>query len=360
MSTEPLTIRSIQARPVDVPLARPIRTAVGTIPSAPLVLIDVLTKEGITGRSYIFGYTPLTLEPLTALIGNLAPMLAGKPVIPAERKVEFERTFRLLGRQGLLGMALSGLDMAFCDALGQAAEQPVARLLGGDVRPLPAYDSFGIVDPSDDRRALEASLAQGFKAIKIKIGGGDLQRDVETVAAVRKIIGEQTALMLDYNQSLTVDEAVRRIERLADYDPHWIEEPVPAEDLSGHAAVRAASPIPIQTGENWWFLADMAKSVEAGASDYAMPDLMKIGGITGWLAAMGLAEAAAMPVSSHIFVEASAHVMAVTPTAHWLEFLDKARPILAEPMKLEDGEVRPQGVGLGIAWDEDAVNRYRV
>lgn len=358
MTSKPLTIRSIQVRPIDVPLARPIRTAVGTIPSAPLVLIDVLTEEGITGRSYIFGYTPVTLAPLTALLDNLAPMLAGRTVVPADRKADFDGIFRLLGRQGLLGMALSGLDMAFWDALGHASGQPVARLLGGDCRLLPAYDSFGIVSPSEDRAALEASLQQGFKAIKIKIGGGDLHRDIETVAGVRDIIGDGIALMLDYNQSLTAVEAVRRIERLAEYDPYWIEEPVPAEDLSGHAAIRAASPVPIQTGENWWFLADMAKSLEAGASDYAMPDLMKIGGITGWLAAMGLAEAAAMPVSSHIFAEASAHVMAVTPTAHWLEFLDKARPILAEPMAVENGMVRPQGIGLGIAWDEDAVKRF--
>lgn len=358
MTAEALTIRSIWARPVDVPLARPIRTAVGAIPSAPLMLIDVLTEEGITGRSYIFGYTPMTLAPLTALIGNMAPMLAGKPVAPFERKKDCERAFRLLGRQGLLGMALSGFDMAFWDALGQAAGQPVARLLGGTTEPLPVYDSFGIVSPAEDRRALEDSLARGFKAIKIKIGGGDLRRDLETVASVRDIIGCEIALMLDYNQSLTVVEALRRIERLAEYGPYWIEEPVPAEDLSGHAAIRAASPVPIQTGENWWFVADMAKAIEAKVSDFAMPDLMKIGGITGWLSAMGLAEAAAIPVSSHVFIEASAHVLAVTPTAHWLEFLDMAQPILTEPMVVDDGMVRPQGIGLGITWNEDAVERY--
>lgn len=360
MTADILTIRSIRARPVNVPLARPLRTASGTIPSAPLVLIDVTTEQGITGRSYIFGYTPVTLAALTVLLGDVAPMMTGKVAAPVERKADFERRFRLLGRQGLLGMVLSGLDMAFWDAQGQAAGQPVARLLGGSTDPLPAYDSFGIVDPIEDRPVLEQSLAQGFKAIKIKIGDGDLRRDVETVAAVRDIIGAETALMLDYNQSLTLTEAQRRIEQLAPYQPCWIEEPVAAEDLSGHAAIRAASPVPIQTGENWWFVADMAKAIAAGASDFAMPDLMKIGGVTGWIGAMGLAEAAGLPVSSHAFVEASAHVLAVTPTAHWLEFLDKARPIIAEPLVVEDGMVRPQGVGLGITWNEEAVERYQV
>ena len=155
----------------------------------------------------------------------------------------------------------------------------------------------------------------------------------ETLAAVREIIGDEVRLMVDYNQSLTVPEAVRRIERLADYDLHWVEEPVPAEDLAGHAAVRAVSPVPIQTGENWWFPQDMAKAIAAQACDLAMPDIMKIGGVTGWLRAAGQAEAASLPVSSHIFIEASAHVLAVTPTCHWLEYLDIAAGVLKELKK---------------------------
>ena len=140
----------------------------------------------------------------------------------------------------------------------------------------------------------------------------------------------------------------------------WIEEPVPAEDLAGHAAVRAASPVRIQTGENWWFPRDMAKAIAAGALDYAMPDLMKIGGITGWLSAMGQAEAASIPMSSHLFIEASAHVLPVTPTAHWLEFLDVAGAVLAEPFRPIDGKVTARGPGLGIEWDEAAVKKFAV
>lgn len=354
----PLTIRSLRARGVIVPLTRPIRTAVGAIPAAPLVLVDVLTEEGITGRAYIFGYTPLTLAPLVALLSNLEEPLKGKAVVPAARTKQFEDSFRLLGRQGLVGMVLSGLDMALWHALGRAADQPVVRLIGGAPTPLPAYDSYGIVDPAADRRALEQSLDQGFRAIKIKLGDGDLDKDVATVAAVRDIIGPGIALMVDYNQSRTVTETLRRIDRLVKYDIYWIEEPVPAEDLVGHAKIRAASPIPVQTGENWWFAQDMAKAIAAGACDYAMPDVMKIGGVTGWLRAMGLAEPAAIPVSSHAFVEASAHLLPVTPTAHWLEFLNKAEHILTAPMTVVDGHVTARGPGLGMDWDEDAVARH--
>jgi mandelate racemase len=358
MSRPELIIESLKARAVLVPFARPIRTAVGTIPSAPLVLIDIETVQGVTGRAYIFGYTPLTLAPLVQFLRNVEPLLKGKAAAPAARMREFERTFRLLGRQGLVGMALSGVDMTLWDALGRAAGEPVARLLGGDLTPITAYDSYGVIDVAADRKALEGSIARGFRAIKVKIGDGDLARDIETVRAVRDIIGPGVALMVDYNQSLTVGEALRRIDALAKYDLTWVEEPVPAEDLQGHARVRAASPVRIQTGENWWFPQDMAHAIAAGASDYAMPDLMKIGGITGWMRAMGQAEAASLPVSSHIFVEASAHALAATPTAHFLEYLDKASALLAEPYVVENGKVAPRGPGLGLDWDEKAVSKY--
>ena len=248
--------------------------------------------------------------------------------------------------------------MAFWDALGQSVGWPVARLLGGDGKPLPAYDSYGVVEPKQDENDIRRSLDKGFKAIKIKIGDGDLGKDVATVRAVRSMISSETALMVDYNQSLGPAEACRRIEQLADFDLHWVEEPVAAEDLQGHARVRTATGVRVQTGENWWFPRDMQKAVSAGASDFAMLDIMKIGGVTGWLRAAGQAEAASLPVSSHIFIEASAHVLAVTPTAHWIEHLDLARAVLANPCEIADGKISAKGPGLGIAWDEAAVARY--
>ncbi len=255
-------------------------------------------------------------------------------------------------------MAISGLDMAFWDALGQAQGLSVARLLGGEDQPVPAYDSYGVVLPGSEREALEASLAQGFDAIKIKIGGGDLSRDLAMVAWVRAVIGDQTRLMVDYNQSLSVPEALRRIRALAAYDLDWVEEPVPAEDLSGHAAVRTASGVAIQTGENWWFPEDAARAIAAGASDFAMLDIMKIGGVTGWMRAAAQAEGASIPVSSHTFPEASAQVLAVTPGLHRLEYLDIASSVLRDPLPIEAGRLRPRGPGLGMVWDEKAVRRY--
>jgi mandelate racemase len=257
-------------------------------------------------------------------------------------------------------MAVSGLDMAYWDALGQCANKPVAELLGGSVKPIKAYDSYGVVDPVKDEKALRRSLDQGFVGIKIKGGDGDAANDERVVSGVRTLLGPDIALMLDFNQSLAPAEATRRIERLAPYDLTWIEEPVAQENLLGHAKVRATSPTPIQAGENWWFPRGFAEAIAAGASDFIMPDLMKCGGISGWQHIAGQAEAASIPMSSHLFAEASAHVLTVTPTAHWLEFLDFAGSILARPAKIVDGALTAQGPGLGLEWNKAAVARYRI
>ena len=358
MSKTTLTIRSVRARAVVAPISRPVKNAFGVIEAAPLVLIDVVTDQGVTGHSYIFAYARLTLKPLVLLIEEIGRDLTGKAIAPFDLMAAMDAKFRLLGWQGLVGMAVSGLDMAFWDALGQAAGQPLATLLGGSPRPIRAYDSYGVVDPKADAKDLKRSLDQGFRGIKIKGGDGDAANDARVVKGVRKLIGPDIALMIDFNQSLEAAEAISRIERLAPYDLHWIEEPVAQENLLGHARVREMSPTPIQAGENWWFPRGFAEAIAVGASDFIMPDLMKCGGVTGWLRIAGQAEAASIPMSSHLFAEASAHMLAVTPTVHWLEVLDLARTVLAEPIRIVDGALTARGPGLGLNWDEAAVKKY--
>jgi mandelate racemase len=167
--------------------------------------------------------------------------------------------------------------------------------------------------------------------------------------------------MSDYNQSLSVAEASRRAAALEGEGLYWIEEPTRADDYSGHAQIRRDTKTPIQIGENWWGPHDAAKSIEVGASDYVMPDAMKIGGVTGWLRTAALAEASGIPLSSHLFPEISAHLLAVSPTKHWLEYVDWATPILENHLKIEDGYATiPDAAGIGISWDVGAVQRYTV
>src|SRR3984885_14549443 len=222
MDKSNLPIRNVRARALDAPISRPVKNAFGVIRSAPLVLIDVATDQGVTGRSYIFGYAKLTLKPLVQLIGDIGAELTGKPIAPFDLMAQMDAKFRLLGWQGLVGMAVSGLDMAFWDALGRAAAQPLTALRGGTPRPIRAYDSYGAVDPVADEKDLRHSLDQGFRGIKIKGGAGDLDNDERVVKAVRDLIGPDIELMLDFNQSLDPAEASRRIARLPDYDLHWV------------------------------------------------------------------------------------------------------------------------------------------
>src|ERR1700742_1831521 len=152
-STTP-TIRSVKARAVVTPMARPIRNAFGVIDVAPLLLIDVATDQNTTGRSYLFAYSRLTLKAFVHLVEEIGHDLIGKPVVPYDLMAAMDAKFRLLGWQGLVGMAIAGLDMAFWDILGQAAGKPVVELLGGAPKPILCYDSYGAVEAESDEKAL--------------------------------------------------------------------------------------------------------------------------------------------------------------------------------------------------------------
>jgi mandelate racemase len=355
-----LTLRSLTARPVNVEMSRPLLTSSGVIRTCPLVLVDLQTEEGITGRSYVFCYTPVALGPVASLIRSLEAGLRGDAVAPVALEQKLQRQFRLLGPQGLTGMAMAGLDMAAWDALAKAAGLPLVRLLGGEPRPIPAYDSLGMNGLEAGVKQAAESMAAGFRALKVKIGYPDLRTDLEVIRAIRGVIGD-AQLMVDYNQSLSVAEAIRRIRALDDEGLAWIEEPTLHDDFEGHAKITREAHTGIQLGENWWGPHDLAKSIAAGASDYAMPDVMKIGGVTGWLRMAALTEAAGLPVSSHIFPEFSAHLLAVTPTCHWLEYMDLANPILEKPIRIEGGQAYlPETPGAGVEWNKEAVERFRV
>lgn len=358
-----LTISRLNVRAVHVPMRLPLQTSGGTIRIAPLALIDLHTDEGVTGRTYLFCYTPLILKPVCQLLENLEPVLRGMSVAPLEINHALHSRFRLLGAKGVVGMALAGIDMAAWDALAIVEGQPLARALGAGLLDLSAYNScgLGLIGADLAPAEAEALVAAGFSAIKVRLGYPDLETDLKVVRAVKSAIGDGIHLMSDYNQALSVPEAMHRVRALADEGLYWIEEPCLAHDYQGYARVRALSRCPIQMGENWWGPSEMATSIGFGASDLGMPDAMKMGGVSGWMQSAALAESAGMPISTHLFPEVSAHLLAATPTRHWLEFVDWASPILAQPMQIQNGKASIlDAPGTGIEWDESAVSRYLV
>lgn len=358
-----LTIRELRVRAVSVPMPTPLVTGGGTIEHAPLALIDLATEQGVTGSTYLFCYTPLALRPVVQLLQELAPVVRGEAVAPLALDRMLRARFRLLGTKGVTGMAMAGIDMAAWDALARAHELPLARLLGGEPGRIPAYNSCGLGMIGAEAAGEEARrlLAPGFHALKIRLGYPQARTDLAVVRAVRDAVGPDVTLMADYNQGLSVAEAGRRMAALAGEDLLWIEEPVFADDYAGHAQLRGTACLSVQMGENWWGPHEMGCCLAARACDLGMPDAMKIGGVTGWLRAAALADAVGLPLSSHIFPEVSAHLLAASPTSHWLEYVDWANPILTEPLRIEDGyAVLPESPGSGIDWEEAAVERLRV
>jgi len=357
-----LKIKNVRARPVMVPFKRPPVSASGALPTAALILIDLETDGGITGRSYVFGYAPWTVKPIMGCLDALSELIKGDALAPFDIEAKLRLRLRLLDTPGLVGIALAGIDMCAWDALAQAHGVPLVKLLGGQVRPVRAYNSCGLWIQPVEKLADEAAqlVAEGgFSAVKLRIGRDDPAQDLAAARSVKKRVGDRISVMSDFNQRLTVNDAILRGRMLDDEGLYWIEEPVRHDDYAGYARICTELRTPIQTGENLVDTFEMADAIALQSLDYVMPDVQRIGGVTGWLRAAALAQAHDIEMSSHLFPEYSCHLLAVTPTCHWLEYVDWAAPVLVEPVQVRDGNVLiPDRPGSGITWNEDAVRRY--
>jgi mandelate racemase len=355
-----MNITGITTTAVLAPLPAPLRTASGSIERFPIVLIELATDAGVAGRAYAQAYFPELLPALERTVAAIGAMVVGQPLAPRDLHEFVRLRYRLLGLKGLAGMALGGLDMAWWDAWARSRGEPLARALGAQLRPLRAYNSVGLYDAASVAAIAEYTVSAGYAGLKIKLGFPTLAEDLAAVHAARRALGDACALMVDYNQSLSAPEAMRRCRALDDEGLAWIEEPVLADDLEACARIAEAVHTPIQIGENFHGPAEMRAAIAARAMDLVMPDPQFMHGVTGWLEAAALARAAGLPMSSHIFVEASAQLLCATPTAHWLEVLDAAAGLRRAPLDLREGCVHPwDAPGIGLEWVDEAVARYR-
>ena len=363
MNALQLTVRGIRARAVEVPMKLPLGTSAGTLRSAPLLLIDLETEEGVTGRSYLFCYLSTVAPAIAAVLGEIERGVKGERVAPADLWEKLARRFKLIGVQGIVRMAMAGFDVACWDALALAAGKPLVALLGGVPRSIPAYNSngLGLMAPEAAADEAEKLLAKGFRAVKLRLGYPTLEADLAAVRAVHRRLPEAIALMVDFNQALSLEEALRRGRAMDGEGLAWIEEPIRHDDYRGCAELARELATPVQIGENFSLPEQMAEALATDACDCVMPDLERIGGVTGWQRAASLAAERSIPMSSHLFPEASAHLLAVTQTCHFLEYVDWADAILADPLQIVRGEaVIPNRPGTGVTWDEKAVKRYRM
>jgi mandelate racemase len=360
MQAASLTFKELRARPVVLELKRPVVARIATITQWPLILIDLLTEEGIVGRSYLEPYIVKSMRYLVPALQDLGEMLAGRRVVPLEFFTAARKSLHFVGYEGLAMIAASGLDMAAWDALAKAANLPLCVLLGGSVGPVKCYNSNGLwlnEPQAVAAEALELRDEGGFTGLKLRLGRDHAHDDLTTIEAVRKVVGDDMQLMVDFNQGLDFAEALQRCHMIDDLGLAWIEEPIVYDNLDGYVRLAAEIDTPIQIGENFYGPRELYKALQRNACDLVMPDFMRIGGVTGWLRAAAIAGTAGVPMSSHLYPEVAAHMLRVTETAHWLEWQDWADPILQKPYEMRGGFLHiPDVPGVGLEWNEDAVS----
>ena len=358
-----LTLRGLHSVGVEVPMTYALGTSRGTITKAPLLLIDLTTEEGVTGRSYLWCYFPAAVPAVAKILEEVERVVKGERVAPGDLWSRLAERFALIGVQGIVRMAMAGFDVAAWDALAIAAGLPLATLLGSGPKRIPAYNSCGLGLMTPDKVAAEAEklLAGDFRAIKLRLGYPTLEHDLAALHAVKKRVGPEVAVMVDYNQALSRAQALERGRALDQEGIYWLEEPIRHDDYAGYATLVRELETPIQIGENFSESPAMAVALAAGAADYVMPDLERIGGVTGWQRAAALAATQLIAMSSHLFPEVSVHLLSATPTCHFLEYVDWADKILEQPLEIDDGfAVVPQRPGNVLTWDKKAVEKYRI
>jgi len=360
-----MKIARIVIHPLSLPLAQPLKTSIHDIRSVDTVLVEMQGAGGAVGVGYCFAFGPRRARALQALVEDLAPIYEGAEATAT--RALFERAWRslnFLGHAGVVVMALAALDSAGWDLAAQSAGVPLWRFLGADRSRVPAYASSGLwLHRSIDELVAEAQrfLAEGHRAMKMRLGKPRPGEDLERARALRGALGPDVKLLADVNQGWDEATAIRTGRALEEIGLFWLEEPLPYEDLEGSARVAAALDTPIASGETEYGWLGMKRYLDARAADILMPDLQRMGGVTGYLRAVDVCEAYQTPVSSHLFVEVSGHVVAATGHASLLEHMNWWAGLFAEPLPIVDGHVvlsdRP---GIGVGLDRNALDRFRV
>jgi mandelate racemase len=265
MSNVPLTVREITARPIVLKLKRPVVARIATITEWPIILVDLLTEEGIVGRSYLEPYIVRSMRYLVPALNDLGAVLKGRPVAPIELFDVARKSLHFVGYEGLSMIAASGLDMAAWDALAKAANLPLCVLLGGTVGSVKSYNSNGLwlKEPAElADEALELRDEGGFAGLKLRLGRQRVSDDLLALETVRKALGDEMHLMVDFNQGLDLAEALQRCHLIDDHGLAWIEEPIVYDNLDGYAKLAAELKTPLQIGENFYGPREMHKAIQ--------------------------------------------------------------------------------------------------
>lgn len=358
-----MKITGIDTTLVEVPLGEPIGTAIHSIASVGCVLVEVRTDDGVIGQSFVFTINAARLRSFDEMIRGLAHIALGRD--PHETEGIWHDLWAEVnptGHKGVTVSAMSAIDIACWDAVGRAAGMPLHKLFGSCRTEIDTYASSGLwLSTPVDRLAAEAAslVERGFGAVKLRLGSDRIADDVARVRAVRDAIGPDIGLLVDANQKFSPKHAIALGRRLEEFDLVWLEEPVAAGDLKGHAEVRRALEIPIASGETEYTRYGMQAMIDAGAADVLMPDLQRIGGYSEFAKAAATAAANHLRVSTHFFTEYSLAVAGSTANCVSVEHIDWFAPLFVEEIELRDAQLvisdRP---GTGFTFAPDLAQRF--
>lgn len=363
-----IRITGIGVRRLWLPLPRPLDTRVGRFTHGPFLAIDLETAGGAGGRLLGFTFSRLGLTVVPPLLEHLATFAKDREITLAGMETfhdACQKSMTLLGHEGVTQMALSMFDMVVYDALAREAGVPLYQLLGGKKDRLATYNSTGLGLVTADEAAREAVELRdqngGYAHVKMRLGRETIGEDVTALKAVLEAVGPGVEISVDFNQGLDAVSALAACRAIDDFGLTWIEEPVVYDDFETQRRLTAKLRTPHQSGENWWSWRVGKAAIEQGACDFVMPDILRIGGVTGWLRLARVAEQNAIPFSSHLSPDYSAHVMTATPTGHWLEFMDWGHDVLQDPLVPVNGFAEPrEAPGAGLEWKETELAKYVV
>jgi len=313
-----------------------------------------------TGYSYTIGTGGSSVTALLA--DHLAPRLIGRDPACIEaiwRDLLFATHATSVG--AITSLALAAVDTALWDWRCRRDGQPLWKAAGGAKQRTPVYTTEGgwlHLDTDTIVRETLAAQAAGFQGAKVKVGLPRVADDVARLSAVRRAVGDAFEIMVDANQCFTLSEALRRAPAYADLGIAWFEEPLPADDITGHARLAAASAVPIAVGESLYSPTQFAAYVQAGACSIVQVDVARVGGITPWLKVAHLAECHNLAVAPHFLMELHASLTAAAPAAAWVEYIPQLDAVASSRLVIDKGHaVAPDTPGLGIEWLPDEIAR---
>ena len=344
-----------------IPLPQPIADSTHVLRFIDLILVEVISGDHV-GTCYMlsFDYAPALLKGI--IDEELRRHILGQPA-DAIRGV-YERNLaatEYIGQEGVAMWGTAAIDVALWDLLARRLGVPAAVLFGQNTKGVPVYGSGGWLSYTDEQLADEVSryLARGFAGVKLKIGGGE-DRDVERVHAVRRAIGAKCKLMVDANQALTLDKAVRLARRLENCGLEWFEEPFPRNDVDSYVQLSNKTEIPLAAGEREFGLQGFRRLVSARAISVVQPDLLRVGGVTGWRLAAALADTYLLRLAPHFYREYDLHLAASQPNTVAIESFDWLDPLLEHPFEVREGHAYiPDRPGFGVQFKQEAVREYR-